>query len=124
MLRLATKFLLFPALLCLVAATAAGQVCSEWLWSNPLPQGNRLNGVTYGNGQFVAVGAAGAILTSKDGSSWTPRFPNTRADLFDVAWNGSLFVAVGAGGAAYTSPDGIFWARRPSGVPATLLRLA
>ena len=35
----------------------------EWEWRNPLPQGNTLNGVTYGDGQFVAVGDAGTILT-------------------------------------------------------------
>src|SRR5438876_10777314 len=28
-----------------------------WTWRNPLPTGNDLNGITYGNGQFVAVGS-------------------------------------------------------------------
>jgi len=43
--------------LVLTGAIASGQVCSHWLWSNPLPQGNRLNGVAYGGGGFVAVGS-------------------------------------------------------------------
>ena len=119
-----TRFSSLALGLLLTGAIASGQICSEWLWSNPLPQGNRLNGVAYGGGAFVAVGSSGVILTSLDGSAWTPRFPDTRADLFDVAWNGKLFVAVGSGGAAFTSPDGVFWAGQPTGSAATLSRLA
>src|ERR1700693_2739633 len=104
MLKLRTERLFLGAALSLAASLASAQVCSEWLWSNPMPQGNRLNGAAYGGGVFVAVGSAGAVLTSSDGSSWTPRVSNTRSDLFDVAWNGKLFVAVGADGAAFTSP--------------------
>src|SRR6202162_2178044 len=124
MIKLRTKSVLLAAALCLGAGIASAQVCSEWLWSNTMPQGNRLNGAAYGGGVFVAVGSAGAVLTSRDGSSWTPRFPNTRSDLFDGAWGGQLFVAIGAGGAAFTSPDGVFWARRPVGTAATLRRVA
>ena len=34
---------------------------------------NRLNGVAYGSGQWVAVGSNGAILISTDLTTWTPR---------------------------------------------------
>jgi hypothetical protein len=35
----------------------------NWTRQTP-PTGNSLNGVTYGNGTFVAVGDCGTILTS------------------------------------------------------------
>jgi len=35
-----------------------------WHWRNPLPQGNNLSTVTYGNGTFIAVGDGGIILQS------------------------------------------------------------
>src|SRR5438552_12540367 len=121
--HLSTKTVLSAAALCLATSLASAQVCSEWLWSNPLPQGNRLNGVAFGNGTFVAVGANGTVLTSPGGASWTPRFPDTKADLFDVAWTGSSFVAVGSGGDAFTSFSGVFWTRPPPGSAATLRQL-
>jgi hypothetical protein len=43
----------------------------NWHWRSPLPQGNSLNEVTYGNGLFVVVGDFGTILTSPDGVTWT-----------------------------------------------------
>ena len=43
---------------------------NEWRWRNPLPQGNTLRSVTYGNGKFVAVGQFGTIMTSVDGDQW------------------------------------------------------
>ena len=63
MFRISAKTLL-TAVLCLTGAVASAQVCSEWLWSNPTPQGNRLNGAAWGGGVFVAVGSAGTVLTS------------------------------------------------------------
>jgi hypothetical protein len=124
MLRLSTKTLLPAAALCLVSSLASAQVCSEWIWSNPMPQGNHLNGVAHGASGFVAVGSSGTVLTSKDGFSWSQRYPDTRSALFDVAWNGKVFVAVGAGGFAFTSPDGAFWAKNATGSSATLSHLA
>src|SRR5438067_1842682 len=38
---------------------------------------NGLLCITYGNNEFVAVGAKGTILTSPDGVTWTPRNSNT-----------------------------------------------
>ena len=81
-----------------------------WTWRNPLPQGNNLNAITYGNGLFVAVGNYGTILTSPDGTTWTKRDSGTTFNLYSIAYNGNnLFVAVGESGKAVTSPDGITW---------------
>jgi hypothetical protein len=57
--------------------------------------GNQLNGVTYGNGLFVAVGRDGTILTSPDGATWTARTSGTGNSLLGVAYGNGLFVAVG-----------------------------
>lgn len=90
-----------------------------------------LKGVTYGNGQFVAVGDANGsdtktslstILTSTDGLHWIRQADiknsagtsTVGAGLKSVTWatksDGiNQFVAVGAGGAIITSLDGSTW---------------
>ena len=42
-------------------------------WSILPYTSNYLSGITYGGGQFVAVGREGSILTSTDGTTWTPQ---------------------------------------------------
>ncbi|MBJ6724753.1 chitobiase/beta-hexosaminidase C-terminal domain-containing protein [Geomesophilobacter sediminis] len=97
---------------CIVSAQAATvhDPLAQWIWKNPLPQGNSLNSVAYGVNQFVAVGATGTIVTSSDGSTWLTHKPtgNTN-DLSAVIYGKKLFVAVGASGTILTSPDGIIW---------------
>ncbi len=75
--------------------------------------------ITYGNGQFVAVGGAPSILTSPDGLNWTSRDAGTNWGLNAVAYGNSTFVAVGTWGAMYffssrvlTSTDGRIWGAR------------
>lgn len=85
--------------------------------------GQALNSVAYGNGLFVAVGDAGVILTSPDGTNWTTRAganAMTTYNFLSVAYgNGrwiattSAAVSTNAGGGLYTSTDGITW--RPIG---------
>ena len=114
----------FGALVCLAMALPASGQCGDWQFQNPTPQGNRLGGVAFGHGTFVAVGSAGTVLTSPDGVSWTPRLSNTSADLESVAWTGALFAAVGSGGASLTSPDGISWTGHGVGVSSPLHRIS
>jgi hypothetical protein len=79
-----------------------------------------LNGITYGNHLFVAVGAASngidlsPIVTSPDGANWTTRDSGTRFALTDVAYGHGLYVAVGEVGTILTSPDGVTWSLTPS----------
>ena len=54
------------------------------------------------------------IVTSPDGTNWTPRFSGTRYALRDVAYGHGLYVAVGAVGTILTSPDGVSWNLLPS----------
>lgn len=67
--------------------------------------------VTYGNGQFVAVGDSGAIVASPDGITWTQKYSGTAECLMSVTYGNGQFVAVGyrmINGvvAILTSPDG------------------
>jgi len=49
--------------------------------------GNKLLGVTYGNGTFVTVGSNGTILTSSDGTTWTSRTSGTSNTLKGVIYS-------------------------------------
>jgi len=81
---------------------------------------NAINGVTYGNGLYVAVGDSGQLATSPDGINWTQRTSSfgTTA-IYGVTYGNDLFVAVGASGQLATSPDGINWTQRTSSFGAT-----
>ena len=105
-------------------------------WTRNLAGSNcKLYGVTYGNGTYVAVGtgitaagtqnkevkgvpqsialqpygeeAGGAVLTSKDGASWTS-ISGITDRLFGVAYGNGLFVAVG-GARSGLPPNGTSW---------------
>lgn len=103
---------------------SACEVGDHWTWRNPLPQGNDLGSVTWNGTQFVAVGAAGTILTSPDGAEWTGQNSGTVVDLAGVVWGDTQFVAVGKSGALLTSPDGVSWTERNSGAPPDLAAVA
>ena len=63
--------------------------------------------VTYGNGNFVAVGDYGQIVTSSTGDNrtWTTQTSGTTYDLYDVGTDNSTFVAVGYRGKLIRSVD-------------------
>jgi hypothetical protein len=112
-------------LLWICPASLQADPLDEWTWRNPLPQGNGLSAVAYGNNQFVAVGYLGTILTSPDGIAWTERPSAAPTDLFGITFGNNQFVAVGykpewnptigewqAYGTILTSADGINWTNR------------
>jgi hypothetical protein len=74
--------------------------------------GGTYRAVCYGSGLFVAVGDAGLISTSSDGSSWTNRTSGTSYNLYDVTYGGGLYVAVGYHGIILTSSNGSSWTTR------------
>jgi hypothetical protein len=78
-----------------------------WTWRNPLPTGNTLYAITYGNGQFLAVGQLGTIATSTDGVNWMLHQSGVKSDLRGIAYGDDLFVAVGD--SIVTSSDGVTW---------------
>jgi uncharacterized delta-60 repeat protein len=77
-------------------------------------QGTNLNAVAASSSTVVAVGNAGAIVSSADKVSWTDRASGVASTLplNDVIYNSTegRFVAVGNGGAITASSDGATWA--------------
>jgi hypothetical protein len=61
----------------------------------PRGRATTLNGVTYGNGLFVAVGDRRHHPHLPDGVTWTVRTSGTGNDLYGVTYGNGLFVAVG-----------------------------
>jgi fibronectin type 3 domain-containing protein len=86
--------------------SADGQSWASW----PTAFGTSTMLRTAWNGaQWAAVGVGGAIFTSANGESWTPRTSPTTATLAGVAWGNGTWVAVGERETILTSPDGITW---------------
>ena len=112
MLKNRTRSAVLASILLSFAFLLPGSPCTDWRWANPQPQGNRLAGIVYGAGRFVAVGDGGVVLVSSDGETWFVRPVGTKQDLSDVAWSGSRFVAVGASGTILSSGDGLTWTLR------------
>jgi hypothetical protein len=83
-----------------------------------------LLGVAFGNSRFVAVGAAGTIITSPDGTTWTSRTSGTTNTLYGITFASGVFATAGDGGTILTSPDGIAWTARASGTTNLLRGIA
>jgi hypothetical protein len=62
-------------------------------------------GLTYGNGYWVAAGGQGTILTSMDGINWNTASSGTTSALLSAAYSPTLFrfVVTGAGGTILVS---------------------
>ncbi len=81
--------------------------------------------------RFVAVGDAGAVCISSDGSDWTTLSPTVAPDgsssLYGIAWGKDQFIAVGGSlvnSVIYTSPKGDVWTLRNSSEPHILRDIA
>ncbi|MCX6904985.1 MAG: hypothetical protein NTW03_16200, partial [Verrucomicrobia bacterium] len=119
-----------------VAANEAGTITSQvarvtvlprgpldqWTWRRPLPQGNDLRGLAYGNGIFTAVGRAGAAVSSSDGGITWRYASSGEMDLDCVAFGNGCFVALGTWWSLYAtdcavalhiSTNGVNWSQHP-----------
>ena len=75
----------------------------------PAATSNQLNGVTYGDGLFVAAGKQTTILTSSNGIDWVPRSAGTTGPtLFCAATTYRPWYVAGEGLIRY-SYDGVNW---------------
>lgn len=74
-----------------------------------------LLGVKFLRSSFRVFGAAGTLVESSDGISYTLRTFGSATDIRDISDNGTLFVAVGNAGLIRTSPDFITWTTQTSG---------
>lgn len=90
-----------------------------------LPLTAVLRSVAFLNGQFVAVGEGGTILTAAGAATnWTQRTSGTTARLNSVAYGNGHYLAVGDGGVVVDSTDGVSWTVRSANTPANLLGIA
>lgn len=109
LLPLLMALLLNASAVMLPPAARAAVGASPWQWRHPYPQANHLTGITYGSGQFVAVGERGSILTSPDGDAWTWQDSGTKESLKSPAYGGGRYVVLGQRDNLFTSPDGATW---------------
>lgn len=95
-----------------------------WFWSNPMPQGNALNSVSFVNqNKGYIVGNYGTLLrTTNGGSNWEylqPYQPKNLNSIFFV--NSNVGYAVGDSGLIVkTTNGGDSWISQNSGVDTTL----
>jgi hypothetical protein len=82
---------------------------------------SKINALTTNGATTVAVGDNGLILTSTNGTTWTPAtsVPSTANALRGVAVSNGIWVAVGDAGTVFTSSDGATWS-----VPASYATIA
>ena len=110
----------------LFAETLSGTFASTtgFTWSTTNVLGSGWNGITFGNGLYVAVGNAGSITYSSNLSSWTSATSNVSSStaIRSVAYSNGIFVAVGDSGVIRTSTNAVTWATRtnPLTAPANL----
>jgi hypothetical protein len=83
-------------------------------FSKSVLSGAGFNGVTYGNGLFVAACGNGTVRTTTDGVSWTSKKIDLKHFLCSTYGNvGGTHTYIVAGDSyIYSSTDGINWARR------------
>lgn len=107
------KFLKSFAVTALVLGMTWSLSTAQAVWDNrnPVTQSNQLYAVSWIGSQYVAVGAAGTIVTSPDAITWTTRTSGAfGTTLTGVAGNGSTLVVVGQGGLILRSTDaGVTW---------------
>ncbi len=84
-------------------------------WLSPVPDGNNLNAIAFGNNIVVAAGNGGALLKSTDGTTFVPQALDVRFQINDIVFANNTFVAVGEKGRIITSTDGSNWQSRVSG---------
>ena len=102
-------------------------------WTAPYTDvDNYMQGVTYGDGLYVAVGGnwlvaaePGIVLTSSDGTNWTRRTSGTQGVITGVAYGNGTYVATlydnsSTGNSILTSSDSIAWTKRWPGANAHL----
>ena len=81
---------------------------------------NTIYGLTFGNGVYVAGGAAGTLTSSTDAITWTARTSNVGAERISaLTFGNGVYVAAGNNGVLTTSTNAITWTSRTSGFGTT-----
>jgi|GEM_PF-537735 len=111
--------------LSLLGPAIHAQACGEdWRWADPLPQGNTLNAVAWGNRTFVAAGECGALITSKNGANWTIPPRRDLNGFYTACFDGRRFLVGGEAGTILSSTDGNEWTDVPSGTSVSIHSIA
>lgn len=110
-------------------ASIPGGPCAPWEWRKPLPFGDNLTAVAYGNGRYVVGDSSGRIRTSEDLENW-----NLARQASDpsaswkpigcLAWTGEWFMAGAADGKILLSPDGLRWTEYCTGISQAITGIA
>lgn len=104
------------------AEAGGGLPGCEWEWINPLPQGDRIQALAWGNNEYLGISESGSVQVSADGQTWALVSQLEEPDkIAKIVWDGTQYIALAAGvsGASsrlYTSPDGITWSNSPIGL--------
>jgi hypothetical protein len=104
------KALLRAGIVCLFAIRFYASAELPTVWSTRFsPSTNKLNAIAYGNGLFVAAGAANTILTSSDGITWVQQ-TGGNPDLYSMTHGSTGFAAGGQTGSLIAfSSNGVTW---------------
>jgi len=94
-----------------------------WYAVQPRPTTNDLQGIGVFRNLYFVTGDNGTILSSPNGTNWTPRVPPTSALLSSVAASPTVVVATGDNGAILTSEDSLIWTPRSSATANWLYRV-
>ena len=93
---------------------------SDWVWQNPLPQGNTFHGIWGSSPSNVfAVGKVGTIL-HYNGSTWSPIPTGTTKTLTGVWGSSASNVFVVGGNGKILHYNGSNWSPMASGTTTTL----
>lgn len=71
-----------------------------------------ISGVSSINGQYIAVGENGNLITSSDGDTWNISNIGTQNNLYNLTSNGTQIIVFGDNGSLYTSNDGVNWSNQ------------
>ncbi len=91
----ASSLLLLALLSCLQRANCSTGDLFDYQWNYGTAHNYELRAVTYGNGKFVAVGLAGTILVSVDGTNWNNQSARIGNLIYGINYDSETFVAEG-----------------------------
>jgi hypothetical protein len=95
-------------LLALTAVSLTADEFSRWTWRVPSPPSIVFRHVVFAEGQFVAVGFEGAVITSTNGTNWFLEESVTTNVLHRIM-HGERYVASGNYGTVIASTNGKHW---------------